>query len=57
MAPIGFISDHMETLYDVDILYRKQAESMGMRLERAESLNATPIFIEALADIVRETLR
>ena len=57
MAPIGFISDHMETLYDVDILYRKQAESMGMRLERAESLNATPTFIEALADIVRETLR
>lgn len=56
MAPIGFISDHMETLYDVDIMYRKQAESLGIRLERAESLNATPAFIEALATIVREHL-
>jgi ferrochelatase len=56
MAPIGFISDHMETLYDVDIMYRKQAESLGMQLERAESLNASPTFIEALASVVREHL-
>ena len=52
MAPIGFISDHMETLYDVDVMYRKQAESKGMRLERAESLNAAPTFIEAMASVV-----
>jgi ferrochelatase len=56
MAPIGFISDHMETLYDVDIMYRKQAESLGMQLQRAESLNATPTFIEAMASVVRTHL-
>jgi ferrochelatase len=56
MAPIGFISDHMETLYDVDIMYRKQAESLGIQLQRAESLNASPRFIEALASVVREHL-
>ena len=56
MAPIGFISDHMETLYDVDIMYRKQAESLGMQLQRAESLNASPRFIEALASVVLEHL-
>jgi ferrochelatase len=56
MAPIGFISDHMETLYDVDIMYRTQAESLGIQLQRAESLNASPAFIEALASIVREYL-
>lgn len=56
MAPIGFISDHMETLYDVDIMYRKQCDAKGMRLERAESLNATPAFIETLADVVRKNL-
>jgi ferrochelatase len=57
MAPIGFISDHMETLYDVDVMYRKQAESKGMRFERAESLNATPTFIEAMASVIRAHLQ
>jgi len=56
MAPIGFISDHMETLYDVDVMYREQCRSKGIQLERAESLNASPAFIEALAAVVRENL-
>lgn len=56
MAPIGFISDHMETLYDVDVMYRKHCESKGLRLERTESLNATPALIETLASVVRENL-
>jgi len=56
MAPIGFISDHMETLYDVDILYRKQATAKGMRFERVESLNASPVFISAMADVVLKNL-
>jgi len=56
MAPIGFISDHMETLYDVDVMYREQCRSKGIHLERAESLNASPAFIEALAAVVRENL-
>ncbi len=52
MAPIGFISDHMETLYDVDILFRGQAESKGMRLERAASLNTSPLFIRAMSEVI-----
>ena len=56
MAPIGFISDHMETLYDVDILYRKRAESLGIGFSRTESLNTSPLLIEALADIVQKNL-
>jgi len=56
MAPIGFISDHMETLYDVDILYRQQATTKGMRFERVESLNASPLFISAMADVVLKNL-
>jgi ferrochelatase len=56
MAAIGFISDHMETLYDVDILYRKQATAKGMRFERVESLNASPLFISAMADVVLKHL-
>jgi ferrochelatase len=56
MAPIGFVSDHMETLYDVDILYRRQATAKGMRFERVESLNASPLFISAMADVVLKNL-
>jgi protoporphyrin/coproporphyrin ferrochelatase len=57
MAPIGFISDHMETLYDVDILYRKQAESLGMQFARSKSLNAAPSLIQALRAVIREHLQ
>ena len=56
MAPIGFISDHMETLYDVDIMYQDQCKSKGIRLERAGSLNATPLLIETLVDVVQNSL-
>jgi ferrochelatase len=56
MAPIGFISDHMETLYDVDVMYREQCEAKKMRLERAESLNDTPKFIQAIASTLRNQL-
>jgi ferrochelatase len=54
IAPIGFISDHVETLYDIDISCMKTAEELGVRLERAPSLNDSPLFIEALADLVRQ---
>jgi ferrochelatase len=52
IAPIGFVCDHVEILYDVDIVYRRQAEGLGMQLERTESLNASPLLIEALAGLV-----
>jgi ferrochelatase len=52
MVPISFVSDHVETLYEIDILYRNQARELGMRLERTESLNTNPMFIKGLANLV-----
>lgn len=52
-VPIGFTCDHMETLYDIDIVHRAHAEKLGLHFERAESLNTSPLFIKALADIIK----
>jgi len=57
IVPIGFVSDHVEILYDIDILYRQKAESLGMVLKRSPSLNASERFIEALATVVEERIR
>jgi len=54
VIPIGFVADHIEVLYDIDILYRGKAESMGMMLKRTPSLNFSERFIEALAAVVEE---
>lgn len=54
--PIGFTCDHLETLYDIDIVHRKHALELGLTFERAESLNTSPLFIRALADVVRRAL-
>jgi ferrochelatase len=56
IVPIGFVCDHVETLYDIDIIFKKKAEGLGMNFRRAASLNDSPLFIEALADIVKENL-
>jgi ferrochelatase len=56
IQPIGFLCDHVEVLYDVDILFRELAEKNGMRLWRAESLNDSPTLIAALADVARSRL-
>ncbi|MDE2293515.1 MAG: ferrochelatase, partial [Elusimicrobia bacterium] len=50
LCPVGFVSDHMETLYDDDVLYKGKAEGLGLRFERAGALNDHPAFCEALAD-------
>jgi ferrochelatase len=55
-APVGFISDHAEVLYDLDHLHRRSAEALGMVFTRCESLNDHPLLIEALSDVVREVL-
>lgn len=52
VVPVGFVSDHVEVLYDIDIACRELAAAEGARLERSGSLNASPRFIAALADIV-----
>ncbi len=52
MVPISFVSDHVETLYEVDILYRQMAEDLGMQLKRSPSLNTKPEFIACLRELV-----
>jgi ferrochelatase len=56
IQPIGFLCDHVEVLYDIDIAFKKYAEDRGMRLWRAESLNDSPLLAQALADLVRSRL-
>jgi ferrochelatase len=52
MVPISFVSDHLETLYEMDILYAGKASSAGAKLIRAPALNIRPRFIAALAELV-----
>lgn len=56
VCPAGFVSDHLEVLYDVDVEARQVAESVGLRLERTASLNDEPRFSKLLADLVRTAL-
>jgi ferrochelatase len=51
IAPIGFVCDHVEVLYDVDIGFREFAREQGLKMWRPESLNASPTFIAALARV------
>ena len=56
LQPIGFVCDHIEVLYDIDVAFREFAAQQGMKLWRAESLNDSSTFIAALADVVRSRL-
>jgi ferrochelatase len=56
LIPIGFVSDHIEILYDIDIVFQKKAEVLGMVLKRTHSLNTSEKFIQALASAVEEQL-
>ena len=53
VAPIQFLADHLEILYDVDVAARQQAEVSGLAFARIESLNVSPTLIDALARIAR----
>ena len=57
LQPIGFLCDHVEVLYDIDIAFREFAQKQGMRLWRAESLNDSPMLIAALAEVARSRLQ
>jgi protoporphyrin/coproporphyrin ferrochelatase len=57
VCPVGFVSDHLEILWDLDVEARERAGELGLRLERIESLNDDPAFIRALAGLVRQALR
>jgi protoporphyrin/coproporphyrin ferrochelatase len=56
VAPVGFVSDHLEILWDLDIEARERAGELGLELDRIESLNDDPAFIRALAQLVEERL-
>jgi ferrochelatase len=56
VCPVGFVSDHLEILWDLDIEAREKAAGLGLELERIESLNDDPAFIRALTALVRERL-
>lgn len=56
MQPIGFVCDHVEVLYDIDIGFREYGSKIGLEVVRAESLNDSPTFIAALADLARRRI-
>jgi ferrochelatase len=56
IAPIGFVCDHVEILYDVDVMFRNYAQERGITLHRSASLNDSPEFISLLFELVRGRL-
>jgi ferrochelatase len=56
LAPVGFVCDHVEILYDIDVLFRDYGKSKGVAVHRSESLNDSPALARALAAIVTERL-
>lgn len=54
VAPIGFLCDHVEVSYDLDIELKQRAATKGLRLERIPMLNASPALVETLASLVRD---
>jgi ferrochelatase len=56
LQPIGFLCDHVEILYDVDIQFREEAERLGLRLDRPASLNESPLLARAIADLAHAGL-
>jgi ferrochelatase len=57
MQPIGFVCDHVEILYDIDIAFKQYADTKGMTLYRAESLNDSPKFASAVVSVARARLQ
>jgi ferrochelatase len=57
VSPIGFVSDHLEVLYDLDIEAQQLAGELGLKLVRTESLNTDPLYMETLAETIAGELR
>ena len=55
-VPISFVSDHIETLYEIDMLFGDEAKRLGLDMRRAPALNGEPLFTEALAGLVERRL-
>ena len=56
-CPIGFVCEHVEVLYDIDIVYQRLARSLGVRLERIEMVHTAPQMIAGLAELIRKTAK
>jgi ferrochelatase len=56
VCPVGFVSDHLEIRWDIDVEAQERAAALGMRLARIEMPNADPDFVRTLAGIVRRAL-
>lgn len=56
VAPIGFLCDHVETLYDLDLEAQAQSKRLGLKMTRVPALNAHPRLIDALAKLVEESI-
>ena len=56
VVPVGFVSDHIEVLYDIDIEFKDYAKKKNLDLHRTESMNLSPLFIETLAALVWERM-
>ena len=52
--PVGFVSDHVEILYDIDVKARAVADELGVRLERPQALNDDPLYIATLVEVIEE---
>jgi ferrochelatase len=57
LVPIGFVCDHVEILYDIDVEYRALADRLGVHLERTDSLNDDAGLVAAVADVARTAAR
>lgn len=56
-CPIGFVCEHVEVLYDIDIVYQRLARSLGVRLERIEMVHTAPQMMAGLAELIRTTAK
>jgi ferrochelatase len=57
VAPVGFVADHLEILWDIDVEAREKAQALGVELKRIRSMNDDPRFVAALADLVRSRMK
>ncbi len=55
VLPISFVSDHVETLYEIDIMFKEEAKALGCRLEMTTGLNDDPQFIDALKNLILQS--
>ena len=56
IAPIGFLCDHMEVIYDLDVEAKKLSEEIGLTIVRAKTPGAAPLFVELIKDLIDERL-